>query len=154
MKTCDYCGGSGRDAVTPQTASCWKCHGTGSYWEADPAPSSSSGGRSSGHSGTRGSYSMLEWTEDLLESIPRWLNWSIACVGLVFGYWVVQQSGPANSMAIVLSSGFFALLGFASLRIGIVVLDLVIQLSWGLVKIAVALGIFAGILYIVSLLLR
>lgn len=44
MTICDYCGGSGRDAVSPSTHTCFQCGGTGTMWETDPQPVGGGGG--------------------------------------------------------------------------------------------------------------
>jgi len=151
METCSYCSGSGRDAINPTHQSCYKCHGIGTYWVPDPikssvpGSSSSSGGASSSGGGRQ--YQMLPWMQRALDSIPGWLNVLCAVIGSGAGVVLAQTTdSPTNgSMAIFAGVGFFVGLGF--FRLTIILLDLCIQFTFVLIKIALVVAIFGGIIY-------
>ena len=76
----DYCGGTGRDAITPTQARCWKCGGIGVYWaQAKPGSPAAIAGPAS----TRRQYTLPPFIQSLLESVPRWLNVLLAIAGFV-----------------------------------------------------------------------
>jgi hypothetical protein len=155
QKICDYCSGSGRDAVTPGTMSCWKCHGMGSYWEADPVPvgrTSAAGTRSAQDRRGGGQYRLLPFMQSLLDGIPRWLKWISAVVTAVLGLGLGQEVDPSADTAMWVFGGLGAVLGYYALPALIVLADATIQLTVVLVKLAIALAILAGVGYAVWLL--
>lgn len=152
QEICSYCSGSGRDAINPTHQSCWKCHGMGTYWVQDPIKSYEPGSSSSpsGENSSAGhgkQYQMLPWMQRVLDSIPRWLNFLFAVIGSGAGISLAQAVGSSthSSMALFAAGGFF--MGLVFLRLAVVLVDLIIQFTVGLVKIAIVLAIIAGIVY-------
>lgn len=151
QRICDYCGGSGRDAVTPSTSSCWKCNGMGSYWEQDPIQSTTPAPPGPLRRGG-GGYRPLPYTQKLLDSVPKWLNWTTAAVGGVLGMMLGQAVDPSADVAMWVIGGLGALLGYAAIPLMIGLADLLVQLTMLVVKVALVLGIGAGLVYALSLL--
>lgn len=151
QEICDYCGGSGRDAVIPANR-CYKCHGIGTYWVQDPLkieiPDSPGSSGVGAHPGSR-QYQMLPWLQRLLDRIPGWLNLVFAVIGSAAGISLAQALGYSSHSGIALFAvgGFLAGLGL--LPLSIVLTDLTIQFTLGLIKIAIVLAFFGGIAYAV-----
>lgn len=141
---CDYCGGSGRDAITPTRASCWKCSGMGVYWvqpkteTSIPAP---------GRPAPARKYALLPFMQALLDSVPRWLNVALAIAGLVAGAALGRAIDPSMG-------GGFWLVSIGGLALGAVILPLVItmtdmclRLALVLLKVAVVVAIAGAVIY-------
>lgn len=82
-----------------------------------------------------------------LDAIPGWLNVLCAVIGGGVGVVLAQATdSPSNgSMAMFAGGGFFVGLGF--LRLSVILTDLCIQFTVALVKIALVVAIFGGIIY-------
>lgn len=151
IKTCDYCGGSGRDPIVPSQSSCYKCAGTGSYWVQDQIDSQvpDSISNNNGHKLDK-QYKLLPFMQSLLDflnSLPSWVNLIFAVIGGAIGVTLSQATDSSTNTTSWIFGvvGFF--IGIIFLRLIVVLFDVSIQLMISIVKLAIVFAIIGGIIY-------
>jgi len=147
-EVCGLCGGSGQDPITP-SKHCPKCGGIGTIfvykaYEYRPSDSPPSNYRN------RSKYKLLPVFQSLLNflnSLPKWVNFSIAVIGCIFGIVFAQANNYANTTIWIFGAIGF-ILGIIFLRLTVVLVDFSLQLTMVVARLAIVLAIIGAILYL------
>jgi len=98
-------------------------------------------------------YQPLPFTRKLLDAIPRWLLFALAAAGAMAGMGFADNMDPELGAWRLLPSVVLGFAGYIAPTLIISLVDFLVQLAIGLIKLALILGLVGGFLYGIYLML-